>query len=142
MPRYITPSDLNDLLGENATLALVDVREQGEYNEAHIPGSTCLPRRVLEFRMREMAPFLGTRVVVCDDDGPRADLASVTLDRMGYPEVLVLKGGIDRWASEGYPTEWGTNVLSKDFGEKVQVQQKVPEIGPEELNDGLQKGKD
>ncbi|MCH7997546.1 MAG: sulfurtransferase [Chloroflexi bacterium] len=141
MPRYITPSDLNDLLGENATLALVDVREQGEYNEAHIPGSTCLPRRLLEFRMREMTPFLGTRVMVCDDDGPRADLASVTLDRMGYPEVLVLKGGIDRWASEGYPTEWGTNVLSKDFGEKVQVQQKVPEIGPEELNDWLQKGK-
>ena len=33
----------------------------------------------------------------------------------------MLKGGVNRWASEDLPTEWGMNVPSKDFGEKVEV---------------------
>jgi rhodanese-related sulfurtransferase len=45
---------------------------------------------------------------------------------MGYTRVAVLWGGVNRWFSEDLPTEWGINVPSKDFGEKVEVGEKVP----------------
>ena len=133
MPALMTAAALKSLLDTRATCALIDVREAGEYNDAHIPGSSLVPRRQLEFRMTRLVPFKGAQVIVCDDDGRRAPLAAATLERMGFGRVAVLEGGINRWTTEGYPTEWGVNVPSKDFGEKIQVVHHVAEMHPEEL---------
>ena len=141
MTDKMTASTLKDLLDAQATFALIDVRDAGEYNDSHIPGASLVPRRQLEFRMARLVPCRATQVVVCDDDGRRARLAAATLERMGFRQVAVLDGGINRWATDGNPTEWGVNVPSKDFGEKVQVMHQVPELRPEELHELQQKGK-
>jgi rhodanese-related sulfurtransferase len=133
MPRDIAAATLSQLLESGSTLALIDVREPGEYNLAHIAGASSVPRRQLEARMGRLVPFRGVQVVVCDDNGRRAALAARTLERMGYRRVAVLEGGVNRWASEDLPTEWGMNVPSKDFGEKVEVQHHVPTIDADEL---------
>jgi rhodanese-related sulfurtransferase len=52
----------------------------------------------------------------------------------------VLDRGINRWASLDYPTEWGVNVPSKDFGEKIEVVHHVPEIDAEELHQRIERG--
>src|ERR1700756_49724 len=121
MAAKIAPEALKTLLTSDASFALIDVREAGEYNSSHIPGASLIARRQLEFVMPQAVPFPGARVVLCDDDGRRAGLAVATLERMGYRDVAVLDGGINRWVTEGYVTEWGSNVPSKDFGEKVEV---------------------
>ena len=133
MSREIAPGTLAHLLQEGSALALIDVREHGEYNLAHIPGASSVPRRQIEARMGRLVPFRGVQVVVCDDNGRRAALAARTLERMGYGRVAVLEGGVNRWASEDRLTEWGMNVPSKDFGEKVEVQHHVPTIDADEL---------
>jgi rhodanese-related sulfurtransferase len=142
MPREITAAGLAALLDKNATLALIDVREHGEYNLAHIAGASSVPRRQLEARMGRLVPFRGAPVVVCDDTGRRAALAAATLERMGYRDVAVLAGGINRWAADDRPTEWGMNVPSKDFGEKVEVQHHVPTIAADELAARQRRGDD
>ena len=140
MAQTMTAAALKLLLGVQATCALIDVRDPGEYNDAHIPGSSLVPRRQLEFRLPRLVPFTGTQVIVCDDDGRRAALAAATLEGMGFRQVAVLEGGINRWTTEGYPTEWGVNVPSKDFGEKIQVVHHVAEMHPEELHARQQRG--
>ncbi len=136
----IAPHTLHHLLEQGSTLALIDVREHGEYNAAHVPGASSVPRRQLEHRMGRLAPFRGEQVVVCDDDGRRATLAARTLERMGYQRVAVLDGGVNRWASEDLPTEWGMNVPSKDFGEKVEVVHHVPTVEARELDRRVRAG--
>ena len=123
-----------------AAIALIDVREHGEYNSAHIPGASLLPRRLLEFEMEPLVPFKGVRVIVCDDDGRRAALAANTLERMGYGHVSVLGGGTNRWVSQGFPTEWGMNVPSKEFGEKLEVVHHIPGMDAQELHDRVERG--
>ena len=86
MVQSIAASDLKTMLDTQATCALIDVREPGEYNATHIPGSSLVPRRQLEFRMLRLVPCKGTSVIVCDDDGQRAPLAGATLERMGYSQ--------------------------------------------------------
>ena len=135
-----TTKDLERLLAGGSQFALIDVRETGEYNSSHIPGASLIPRRRLEFQMPESVPFPGTAVVVCDDDGRRAALAAATLERMGFTRVSTLEGGINRWMSDGLPTEWGTNVPSKDFGEKMDVMHHVPEIDADELDRMVRRG--
>ncbi len=133
MPRLIVPAALNFLFQIDSTFALVDVREFGEYNTAHIPGASALPRRLIEFRFERLIPCRSVQVVLCDDDGRRASLAARTLEQAGYTRVAVLDGGLNRWATEGFTVDWGMNVVSKEFGERVEVTAKVPTIDPLEL---------
>ena len=136
----ISPQALKALLDGNSQFALIDVREPGEYNSTHIPDSSLIPRRLLEYQMFEAVPIKSVRVVLCDDDGRRANLAAATLGRMGYTEVSLLEGGINQWSTQGYPTEWGSNVISKDFGEKMEVTHHVPEIDAPELRRRINRG--
>ncbi len=142
MTKLISVTELSDLLGsQSGDVALLDIRETAEYNLAHIAGSCSLPRRQIEFRMTGLVPWHGARCVICDDDGTRAALAAKTLERMGYTDVSVLAGGLNRWVTEGRQTEWGVNVPSKDFGEKVLLHQEVPELEPDELAAWFAEGK-
>ena len=140
MAQTISAHDVKSLFDTQATFALIDVREPGEYNASHIPGSSLVPRRQLEFRMLRLVPHLATQVVVTDDNSPRAPLAAATLEAMGYTNVHILDGGITRWTTAEYPTEWGVNVPSKDFGERMSVEHRVPELRPEEVHAMQQRG--
>ena len=140
MPPTTTCADLAALLDGDSQFALIDVREVGEYNASHIVGASLIPRRELEPRIAGSVPFAQTPIVVCDDDGRRAALAAQTLRRMGYSNASALDGGMNRWVTERRPTEWGVNVPSKDFGEKVQVQHGVPEIDAVELKSRMDRG--
>jgi rhodanese-related sulfurtransferase len=130
MAGAIAPKALEALLEGSSPFALIDVREAGEYNSSHIPGASLIARRQLEFSMPLAVPFPGTPVVLCDDDGRRATLAAATVERMGYRQVSVLDGGINRWVTDGFSTEWGSNVPSKDFGEKVEAVHTVRSCSP------------
>src|SRR5438552_10365579 len=136
----IAPEALTALLAGDASFALIDVREAGEYNSSHIPGASLIARRQLEFVMPQAVPFPGMPVILCDDDGRRAGLAAATLERLGYRDVAVLDGGINRWVTDGFVTEWGSNVPSKDFGEKVEVVAHVPEVEARELAERMRRG--
>lgn len=142
MPTTISPQSLDALLKGSNPFALIDVRETGEYNNAHIPGASLIPRRDLESQIADAVPHAATPVVLCDDDARRAALAATTLERLGYSDVSVLDGGINRWVTQEYATEWGVNVPSKDFGEKVEVVHHVPEIDAVELHERIESGEE
>jgi rhodanese-related sulfurtransferase len=133
MPSSVAPVTLNRLREIGSRFALIDVREHGEFNAAHIPGASSVPRRLLESRLERLVPCKDVQIIFCDDNGPRAGLAARTAERLDYWRVGVLEGGVNAWASEGYPTEWGMNVPSKDFGERVEVENHVPTIDAVEL---------
>ncbi len=140
MSNIITDIELNDLLNGDSPFALIDVRESGEYNSSHIPGASLIPRRRIEHIIESSVPAKNVPIVVCDDDGRRAPLAAATLERLGYANVSVLDGGVNRWSARDYPTEWGVNVPSKDFGEKLEVVHHVPEISAEDLHERIERG--
>ena len=140
MANLISDAELDSLLKGDAPFALIDVRESGEYNSSHIPGACLIPRRRIEFIIEDSVPARSVQVVVCDDDGRRAPLAAATLERLGYANVSILDGGVNRWSARDYPTEWGVNVPSKDFGEKLEVVHHVPEISAEDLHERIERG--
>src|SRR5262245_55065577 len=140
MADRISPEALTNLLAGKTQFAFIDIREAGEYNTSHIPGSSLISRRHLEFQLPLAVPYKGTYVILCDDDGRRVPLAAATVEHMGYRQVSVLDGGINRWVSRDYPTEWGSNVPSKDFGEKVEVVHHVPELDATELHERMARG--
>ena len=97
----LTPAELQKRMEAGTPMALIDIREHGEYNAAHIPGASSVPRRLIESTLSRLVPTPHIPVVLYDDDGRRAMLAAETVSAMGYGFLDVLTGGINRWASEG-----------------------------------------
>ena len=55
--KEVDPSEVHDLQarnGEEPDLVVVDVREQGEWDQGHIPGAIHVPRSYLEIAVREL----------------------------------------------------------------------------------------
>ncbi len=121
-------SEMDGLFAGAGEWALFDVREAGEADQGHIFGATFLPRRQIELRMGDLVPARATTLVVYDEGGPRAGYAAATLERYGYEDVRVLKGGTQAWTKAGRELVQGSNVPSKLFGEEVYEHEQVPQL--------------
>jgi len=84
-------------------LTILDVRSHDERQgpDGHIEGSLQIPLPELEARSDEL-PNDTPLVVVCHS-GSRSALATQQLLKAGRPQVANLRGGLARWADEGYP---------------------------------------
>ena len=146
MPRPIGAVALAALTGNGSAAAgphaLFDVREPGEAHRGHVFGATCLPLRLLEFRIAELVRDPATPIVVYDDATGRAQQAAATLAALGYRDVAWLDGGIDAWRAAGQRPATGNNVPSKRFGETVHAGFHVPAITPAELQQWRRAGRD
>ncbi len=76
---------------------LLDVREQWEWDIAHIEGSTLMPLSELPVRLGELNP--GVEVVTVCHTGKRSLMAQQLLQGAGF-RARSLAGGVERWAVE------------------------------------------
>jgi molybdopterin/thiamine biosynthesis adenylyltransferase/rhodanese-related sulfurtransferase len=100
----IDASQARDLI-ESADPLLVDVREQSEWDEGHIPGAVHVPRGHLESRIEREAPDSTRPIVVYCSAGNRSAFAAKTLGELGYEDVTSLAGGFTDWKRNGFPIE-------------------------------------
>jgi rhodanese-related sulfurtransferase len=82
---------------------LVDVREDSEWANDHIPGSVHLGKGVIERDAEKMLPDPGEEIVLYCGGGFRSALAADNLQKMGYTNVWSMDGGHRGWREKGYP---------------------------------------
>ena len=140
VPKPISPHELKALMEGDSPHAVVDVRLPVEFNAEQIFRTTNVPRGFLEFRIGLLVPVRSTPMVLVDRGRGRGRMAAETLEREGYTDVIRLEGGLPAWKSAGLPTISGTNVPSKEFGERVQHEQQVPEILADEMRALIESG--
>jgi rhodanese-related sulfurtransferase len=134
MIKSISPSQLREWILDDQELALLDVREEGEFSaDGHLLFAVCLPLSRLETGIGELVPRKMVRMVVCDDGRGSAEVAIRRLDEWGYKNISKLEGGTVGWESAGYTLFRGVNVPSKAFGEFVEHHSMTPSIAPEDL---------
>jgi adenylyltransferase/sulfurtransferase len=90
---------------ESGEPVVVDVREQDEWDEGHIPGAIHVPRGYLESRIERLAPDTGRPVVLYCSAGNRSAFAAKTLADLGYEDVASLAGGFTDWKRNGFPVQ-------------------------------------
>jgi len=97
----IGPKELAELLKNEPSLKLVDVRSREEFQAVHITGSVLLSQDV----MRElMASGSNTQpIVVVDHQGKNGLDAAAYFIGHGLQNVRCLRGGIDAWSLEVDP---------------------------------------
>ena len=131
--RAIAATQLKKLLHDGGEIAVLDVREEGVFAKCHLLLAASAPLSRLEIRVPLLVPRRSTRVVLCDGNEGLAKRAAAVLARNGYTDVMVLDGGVDAWAAEGYEVYSGINVPSKAFGEFVEHHENTPRMPAQEI---------
>ncbi|HEY1597591.1 MAG TPA: ThiF family adenylyltransferase, partial [Thermoleophilaceae bacterium] len=128
----VDPGEVHELIsnGHNGYV-VVDVREQHEFEQSHLPGAVHVPRGHLESRVEGAAPDKSERVITYCASGQRSALAANTmLKELGYENVESMTGGITLWKDRGYDVEVPTT-LTREQRERYSRHLLVPEIGLE-----------
>jgi rhodanese-related sulfurtransferase len=85
---------------ETNSLYLLDVRNPDEYAAGHLPGSLSAPGGQLVQATDKWAGTYRSRLVLIDDTGVRATMTASWLVQMGWPNVFVLKEGLENTVLE------------------------------------------
>lgn len=83
---------------------LVDVREDNEWANGHIPGAVHMGRGIIERDIEQSIPNTETKLVLYCGGGFRSALVADNLQKMGYRNVESMDGGWKGWVSAGLPT--------------------------------------
>jgi rhodanese-related sulfurtransferase len=84
---------------------MLDVREQSEWNEFHMPNATLIPLGSLASRVSEL-PKDKEIVVVCRS-GNRSKEGRDILLKAGFKQVTSMTGGMNEWRTQGFPIATG-----------------------------------
>ena len=143
MAGRITAAGLKARLREQGELALFDVRELGQYAEAHLFHAIPLPYSRFEADLGRLAPRQAVAVVLYDESGDGvAERAARRAQALGYSDVQVLEGGAQGWKAAGHTLYAGVNVPSKTFGELVEHARHTPRITAQDLQAMRERGED
>lgn len=91
-------------LMDNQTLPLfIDVREDREWQNGHLPHAQHIGRGVIERDIETVCPDKSTPMILYCGGGYRSVLAADNLQKMGYSHVISMDGGFRGWNEAGYP---------------------------------------
>ena len=104
--RFIDGAQLQKLIGDGSSL-LLDVSTSLEHERAHVPGARWISRGWIDLKLPELFPDRTRKIVLICADGRQSVFAARQLAQVGYPEVLILDGGMRRWTAAGLETALG-----------------------------------
>jgi rhodanese-related sulfurtransferase len=94
-------------MDEGEKLLLIDVREDNEWAQGHLPGAVHMGRGIIERDIEIRVPQTDTKMVLYCGGGFRSALVADNLQKMGYTSVESMDGGWKGWLGAGLPTVKG-----------------------------------
>jgi rhodanese-related sulfurtransferase len=116
----IKPIELNELMDQEPSPLIIDVRDKGTYELGHIPSARNIPEDEL-IQVLDEPPLNRQVVVYCDMKHPgssRSEAAAQKLREVGY-DTRVLDGGFPAWSQDGYDVEAGDSGSARLFGSSI-----------------------
>jgi len=126
--REVDTATSEELLNRGWTL--LDVREPDEYEQGAIVDSVHIPRGQLESNIENRITDRSRPIVAMCAGGVRSAFAAVTLQQLGYSEVVSMAGGFNKWKDEGRAWQ-RPRTLSDEQRNRYQRHLLVPEVGEE-----------
>lgn len=97
-----TIHDIKKRLDNNESFVLIDVREDHEWTQSHIPQAIHLGRGIIERDIGATVTDKNTEIVLYCGGGFRSALSAYNLKKMGYTNVTSMDGGVRAWKEALY----------------------------------------
>lgn len=130
---YKTTAEIKQILLDRQEIALIDVREEALFAQAHPLFALNISLSKLEIETLNRIPNLNTLIVLYDNDEGDAAIAAQRLQQLGYDNVHLLQGNLKGWHQAAGELFKDVNVPSKSFGELVESQRHTPSLSAEEV---------
>ena len=98
-------NNLHAKIDSKENFHFIDCREQPEWKEAHIEGSTLLPLSKFEFTYSNVLKDKNAQIIIQCRSGARSMNACMFLLSQGFTNLTNLRGGIIGWVQSGYPVK-------------------------------------
>ena len=99
MYKQITADEAKKIMDSGEEYILLDVREQDEFDEEHIPGAILIPHTEIDHMAEELIPDKDKQILVYCRSGRRSKIAAESLAKLGYTDIKEF-GGIIDWPYE------------------------------------------
>ena len=99
----ITIDDARARLAANPKVALIDVREDGEWQAGHAVEAKHLGKGIIERDLEKAYPDPNTEIIMYCGGGFRSALTCDAAQKMGYENVKSLIGGYKGMLAAGWP---------------------------------------
>ena len=120
------PSESETLIAEG--WVVLDVREVEEYDQGVIPESILIPQGKIEESIKERIPNHDQPIIAMCAGGVRSAFAAVTLNELGYTNVVSMDGGFNLWKQQG--RSWTSpQILKPEQRNRYERHISLPEIG-------------
>ncbi|KAA3629880.1 MAG: rhodanese [Proteobacteria bacterium] len=139
--RRISAAEAKRQVHDGDEIALLDVREAGQFGEGHPLFAIPAPYSTLESRVGLLVPRRDVRTLLIDDGDGVSERAAQILEEAGYRDVRIVDGGAPAWASAGFSLYKGVNVPSKTLGELVEHAWHPPTIDADTLHRWQRQGR-
>ena len=107
---------------------LIDVREQNEWDEAHLEVAVHVPQGELAARIDEISPDTSERLLLYCRTDNRSSTQADALAGLGYDNVAVIRGGIVAWSDANLPLVEAAG-LSREQRMRYSRHTLLPEVG-------------
>jgi len=106
--RTIKMDEFKALVDKGGAGMIIDVRQEDEYADGHVPGAVNIPRGLIEFRIWKSVGFpdktdMNKQMTLYCLTGGRCALATKSLQDMGFTNVTSVDMKFDEWVKAGYP---------------------------------------
>jgi rhodanese-related sulfurtransferase len=105
---HVKESDCDGLqqrLMDQNPFILIDVREESEFSQGHIPGAIWLGKGIIERDIEALCPDKDSELWLYCGGGYRSVLAAHNLQQMGYTRVISVDGGFRAWKELDLPIQ-------------------------------------
>jgi molybdopterin/thiamine biosynthesis adenylyltransferase/rhodanese-related sulfurtransferase len=109
---------------------IVDVREESEWEQGHLPGARHVSKSYIEQQIEGIAPDRDAPIVLYCAGGIRSLFAGQTLADMGYTNVASMAGGFQAWKGAGLDFDTPV-VLGAEQKQRYSRHLLIPEVGSE-----------
>lgn len=100
----VSPQDASTLLADKKAI-IIDVREEDEWKQQHIPGAIHIPLNELPGRLAELGQYKDKPIITQCQRGGRSQKALDFLKSSQFSKVYNMEGGIEAWNNAGLKTE-------------------------------------
>lgn len=101
--KEVTVEEARERLARNPNAAIVDVREDSEWQRGHAVEAVHIGKGVLERDLEKLFPDPDTELILYCGGGYRSILAADAAVRMGYRNVMSLAGGYKAMLAVQWP---------------------------------------
>lgn len=95
--KKISPEQAKILINNNNDVMVLDVRDEREFLDGHIPNAVLIPYKLARKNYSTLLEKEKRYLVYCDN-GKKSEKIAKTLSNNGFSKIYVLAGGIEKWS--------------------------------------------